>query len=87
MNGFINKTKIGSLARSSPVEKKNPTGKLGRKKVCVCVCVCVCWQVQEVIIGSSLRHRSKSGDLHCLIGFEIPDSPVAVCACLVFSLF
>lgn len=41
-----------------------------------------------VVVSCLLRHRSKSGDLHCLIGFETQDSPVAVCVCLcLFSLF
>lgn len=35
-----------------------------------------------------LRHRSKGGDLHGLIGFDIPDFPMAlnVCVC-VFHLY
>lgn len=41
-----------------------------------------------------LRHWSKSGDLHCLVGFEIPHSPVLLClsvclfsSCLPFLFF
>lgn len=53
VNGFINTEEMGSLTPSSSVEKESPTGRLGRNTACY-ACVRVCWQVQEVIIGSSL---------------------------------